>query len=36
FKWGHHFLQLNKDPLEEYAQAESSQEIIEIQRAYLP
>lgn len=35
FKWGPHFLQLNADPLEEYAHAKSSTEIIEIQKAYL-
>ncbi len=36
FKWGPHFLELNAEPLEEYAQAKTSKEIIEIQAAYLP
>ncbi|MHA1650523.1 MAG: DUF367 family protein [Candidatus Helarchaeota archaeon] len=35
FKWGAHFLQLNAEPLQEYAQARNSKEIIEIQRAYI-
>lgn len=35
FKWGLHFLQLNANPLREYAQAKNSTEIIEIQKAYL-
>ncbi|HUY00447.1 MAG TPA: DUF367 family protein [Candidatus Deferrimicrobium sp.] len=35
FKWGAHFLQLNADPLQEYAQAKNSQEIVEIQKEYI-
>ena len=35
FKWGEHFLKLNAEPLQEYAQAETSKEIVEIQKAYL-
>jgi pre-rRNA-processing protein TSR3 len=35
FKWGIHFLQLNEEPLQEYAQAKTSKEIIEIQQSYL-
>jgi pre-rRNA-processing protein TSR3 len=32
FKWGHTFLELNRDRLEEYSTAKNSTEIIEIQR----
>ncbi|NVM53935.1 MAG: DUF367 family protein [Candidatus Helarchaeota archaeon] len=35
FKWGSHFLQLNAEPLQEYAQAKTSKEIIEIQKEYI-
>lgn len=35
FKWGSHFLQLNAEPLREYAEAKTSKEVVEIQRAYL-
>jgi len=34
FNWGHSFLELNKEPLEEYAAAKSSTEIVEIQSHY--
>jgi len=36
FTWGHTFLELNREPLEEYAAAENSKEVVEIQEAYLP
>ncbi len=35
FKWGKHFLQLNAEPLNEYAAAKTSKEIIEIQEGYI-
>jgi pre-rRNA-processing protein TSR3 len=35
FKWGSHFLQLNAEPLQEYAQAKNSQEIVNIQKEYI-
>jgi pre-rRNA-processing protein TSR3 len=35
YKWGPHFLELNAEPLEEYAMAENSEEIIEIQESYI-
>ena len=35
FSWGGHFLELNKEPLEEYAAAENSAEVVKIQAAYL-
>ncbi len=35
FKWGPNFLQLNAEPLQNYAQAKTSKEIIEIQQNYL-
>ncbi|MHA1269570.1 MAG: DUF367 family protein [Candidatus Helarchaeota archaeon] len=35
FTWGYQFLKLNKEPFEEYAQAKSSKEIIDIQSKYL-
>jgi pre-rRNA-processing protein TSR3 len=35
YKWGPHFLVLNKKPLEEYRNAQTSQEIIEIMKEYI-
>jgi len=35
YKWGPHFLELNKQPLEEYRKAESSTEIIQIMKHYI-
>jgi pre-rRNA-processing protein TSR3 len=35
YKWGPHFLILNKQPLEDYRVAESSAEIIKIMKQYL-
>ena len=35
FSWGHVFLELNKEPLQAYASARNSTEVIEIQRDYL-
>lgn len=35
YKWGPHFLELNKQPLKEYKKAESSAEIIEIMKNYI-
>jgi len=35
FAWGHTFLELNKEPLEDYSAAKNSTEIIEIQKGYL-
>jgi pre-rRNA-processing protein TSR3 len=35
FKWGSNFLQLNAEPLQDYAQAKTSKEIVEIQKDYL-
>ncbi len=36
FKWGPHFFELNRLPLEDYRKARSSSEIIEKMREYLP
>ena len=36
YKWGPHFLELNKEPLEDYRATKSSTEIIEIMKQYLP
>lgn len=36
FKWGPHFLQLNRQPLEDYRRAESSTEVVTAMRGYLP
>ena len=36
FNWGHVFLELNREPLQEYASARDSAEVVEIQMAYLP
>ncbi|MHC1631831.1 MAG: DUF367 family protein [Methanotrichaceae archaeon] len=35
FSWGHVFLELNREPLEEYASAKDSTEVVEIQEGYL-
>lgn len=35
YKWGPHFLSLNKEPLEEYRQAKTSKEIVEIMKKYV-
>ncbi|NVM04701.1 MAG: DUF367 family protein [Candidatus Helarchaeota archaeon] len=36
FKWGHNFLTLNEEPLEDYSKAKNSAEIISIQEEYIP
>ncbi len=35
FSWGHVFLELNKEPLQEYAAAKDSSEVVRIQMEYL-
>jgi len=35
FSWGHTFLELNREPLEEYAAAKDSREVVAIQSEYL-
>lgn len=35
YKWGPHFLELNKEPLEDYRKAQSSREIIDIMKEYI-
>ncbi len=35
FSWGEHFIEMNEEPLEEYREAESSSEIVEIQKEYM-
>ncbi|MDD4250488.1 MAG: DUF367 domain-containing protein, partial [Methanosarcina sp.] len=35
FNWGHSFLELNREPLEEYATAKNSTEIVEMQSHYI-
>jgi pre-rRNA-processing protein TSR3 len=35
FSWGHVFLELNREPLQEYASASDSSEVVKIQAAYL-
>ncbi|MDM7934443.1 MAG: DUF367 family protein, partial [Methanothrix sp.] len=35
FSWGRVFLELNREPLQEYAAARDSSEVVSIQRAYL-
>ena len=35
YKWGPHFLELNKQPLEDYRNAKSSKEIIQIMDEYI-
>ncbi len=35
FSWGEHFIEMNEQPLNEYREAESSEEIVEIQKEYM-
>lgn len=35
YKWSPHFLELNKQPLEEYVKAKNSKEVIKIMRRYI-
>jgi len=35
YKWGPHFLELNKQPLEEYRNAKNSKEVIQIMKQYI-
>lgn len=35
YKWGPHFLDLNKEPLEDYRKAKNSNEIIKIMKQYI-
>ncbi len=36
FKWGHTFLQLNANLLEDYAAAETEEQVIELEEEYFP
>ncbi len=36
FKWGHTFIELNREPLDEYSQARSREAVREVERAYFP
>jgi len=35
FKWGEHFLELNKMPLEDYKRAKNSTEVVKVMEAYI-
>jgi pre-rRNA-processing protein TSR3 len=35
FRWGHTFLELNRQPLEDYSKANNSEDIIQIQNEYI-
>jgi len=35
FRWGHTFLELNREPLEDYSKAKNSEDIIQIQNEYI-
>lgn len=35
FKWGNSFLELNREPLEAYSEAQNSSEIVEIQKSFM-
>lgn len=35
FRWGERFLEVNREPLERYSEAEDSEEVVEIQSDYL-
>ena len=36
FKWGHTFLQLNANLLDDYAAAETKEQVIELEEEYFP
>ncbi|MEA1904988.1 MAG: DUF367 family protein [Candidatus Hadarchaeota archaeon] len=36
FKWGHSFLELNREALEAYARAEDSQGVVRVQQEFIP
>ncbi|MCK4405732.1 MAG: DUF367 domain-containing protein, partial [Hadesarchaea archaeon] len=36
FKWGPTFLDLNREPLEAYAHAKDSTEVVALQRQFMP
>ncbi|HZB80630.1 MAG TPA: DUF367 family protein [Nitrososphaera sp.] len=36
FKWGHTFLQLNANPLDDYAAAETEEQVIKLEEEYFP
>lgn len=36
YNWAPHFLEMNKEPLKDYARAVDSSDIIEIQKSYMP
>ncbi len=35
FKWGEQFLKVNREPLEDYAKARNSREVVEAQKAFI-
>ena len=35
YKWGPHFIELNKQPLEDYRNAVTSEEIVELMQQYM-
>ena len=35
FKWGPHFLEMNREPLEAYAEARNSKEVVEVQGEFV-
>ncbi len=35
FKWGHTFLEINSERLEDYAKAQNSTEVVEMQRRFM-
>jgi pre-rRNA-processing protein TSR3 len=36
FSWGEQFIKLNQEPLDRYAEAETSAEVVRIQMEYVP
>jgi pre-rRNA-processing protein TSR3 len=36
FKWGHTFLELNSNLLEDYAKAETEEQVVQLEREYFP
>jgi len=36
FKWGPNFLALNREPLDRYAEARTSAEVVSIMKEYIP
>jgi len=36
FKWGHTFLELNSNLLDDYAKAETEEQVVQLEKEYFP